>query len=154
MMKLGILRESKNPPDRRVPFTPQQCKDLLKEYSGLEIFIQPSPIRCFTDDEYKTAGLTLKEDLSHCDILMGIKEVVTSNLIPGKKYLFFSHTIKKQPHNKKLMQELISKNISMVDYECLTDINHNRIIGFGRYAGIVGAYNGILGYGKKYNLFH
>lgn len=153
MIKLGILREGKTPPDKRVPFTPLQCKDLLKEYPELEIYIQPSPIRCYTDDEYRSLGLTLQEDISHCDILIGIKEVPVDALIAGKKYLFFSHTIKKQPHNQKLMKGLIAKKITMVDYECLTDINHNRIIGFGRYAGIVGAYNGILGYGKKYNLF-
>jgi saccharopine dehydrogenase (NAD+, L-lysine-forming) len=154
MTKLGILREGKTPPDKRVPFTPLQCKQLLKEYPGLEIIIQPSPIRCYTDDEYGAAGLNLQEDISQCDVLMGIKEVPIDALIPGKKYFFFSHTIKKQAHNKKLIKAFIEKKIAMVDYECLTDINHNRVIGFGRYAGIVGAYNGILGYGKKYNLFN
>lgn len=153
MIKLGILREGKTPPDKRVPFTPLQCAELLKEYPDLSIYIQPSPIRCFTDDEYKAVGLNLQEDLSDCSILMGIKEVPIDALIPNKKYLFFSHTIKKQAHNKKLMHALIEKKITMVDYECLTDVNHNRIIGFGRYAGIIGAYNGVLGYGKKYNLF-
>lgn len=152
-IKLGILREGKTPPDKRVPFTPSQCIDLLKEYPELGIFIQPSNVRCYSNDEYRDLGLNLQEDISQCDILMGIKEVPVYELIPEKKYLFFSHTIKKQPHNKNLMKGLIAKKIAMVDYECLTDINHNRIIGFGRYAGIVGAYNGILGYGKKYNLF-
>jgi len=152
-MKLGILREGKVPPDKRVPFTPLQCSELIREYPGMEIYIQPSPIRCYSDDEYRAFGLTLQEDVSHCDVLMGIKEVPVESLIPGKKYLFFSHTIKKQPHNQKLIKALIKNKITMVDYECLTDVNHNRIIGFGRYAGIVGAYNGILGYGKKYHLY-
>jgi len=84
---------------------------------------------------------------------MGVKEVPKENLISGKKYFFFSHTIKKQAHNVKLMKTLIEKKNQMIDYETLTDKNHNRIIGFGRYAGIVGAYNGILGYGRKYDLF-
>ena len=154
MIKLGILREGKIPPDKRVPFTPSQCKELLQQFPNLELFIQPSPIRCFTDTEYTAQGLILKEDLSDCDILIGIKEVPVDALIPGKKYIFFSHTIKKQPHNQKLMKGLISKKITMVDYECLTDVNHNRVIGFGRYAGIVGAYNGLRGYGEKYDLFH
>ncbi len=152
-LKIGVLREDKNPPDKRVPLTPLICSQLLKKYPGLEIYIQPSKIRCYADEEYLHFGLNLKEDLSDCDVLMGVKEVPLDNLISGKKYFFFSHTIKKQPHNKKLMEALIEKKIQMIDYETLTDKNNNRIIGFGRYAGIVGAYNGILGYGRKYDLF-
>ncbi len=153
-LKLGVLREEKSPPDKRVPLTPLICADLLKKYPNLEIYIQPSAIRCYSDDEYRAFGLTLQEDLSQCDVLMGVKEVPKEKLIPNKKYFFFSHTIKKQPHNQKLMHTLIEKKIQMIDYETLTDVNGNRIIGFGRYAGIVGAYNGILGYGRKYDLFH
>lgn len=153
-IKLGIIREEKTPPDMRVPVTPLQCTELLKEYPGLEISVQSSKLRCYTDDEYKAFGHILREDLNHCDILMGIKEVPVDKLIPNKKYLFFSHTIKKQPYNQKLLKAVIEKKIQLVDYECLTDENNNRIIGFGRYAGIVGAYNGLLGYGKKYDLFH
>lgn len=152
-IKIGVLREEKVPQDKRVPLTPLICSELLKKYTNLEIYIQPSPIRCYSDEEYRAFGLTLQEDVSACDVLMGVKEVPYDKLIPNKKYFFFSHTIKKQPHNVKLMKALIEKQIQMVDYECLTDINSNRIIGFGRFAGIVGAYNGILGYGKKYDLF-
>ncbi|MBS1637584.1 MAG: alanine dehydrogenase [Bacteroidetes bacterium] len=152
-LKIGVLREEKSPPDKRVPLTPLICTELLRQYPNLEIVVQPSKIRCYSDDEYLAFGLTLQEDLSDCDVLMGVKEVPKDKLIPGKKYFFFSHTIKKQPHNEKLMKTLIEKKIQMIDYETLTDKNHNRIIGFGRYAGIVGAYNGILGYGRKYDLF-
>jgi saccharopine dehydrogenase (NAD+, L-lysine-forming) len=152
-IKIGVLREEKSPPDKRVPLTPLICSELIKKYPQVEIVIQPSKIRCYTDEEYVAFGLTLQEDLSDCDVLMGVKEVPSENLISGKKYFFFSHTIKKQPHNKKLMHALIEKKIQMIDYETLTDKNRNRIIGFGRYAGIVGAYNGILGYGLKYDLF-
>lgn len=148
-----MLREEKSPPDMRVPLTPLICSDLLKQYPDLEIYVQPSAIRCYHDEEYTAFGVPLKEDLSDCHVLMGVKEVPIEKLIPGKRYFFFSHTIKKQPHNKKLMHALIKKNIAMIDYETLTDKNHNRIIGFGRYAGVVGAYNGILGYGLKYDLF-
>ncbi|HTL81380.1 MAG TPA: NAD(P)-dependent oxidoreductase [Bacteroidia bacterium] len=151
-MKIGIVREGKMPRDKRVPFTPAQCILLQKEF-GLEVYVQPSPWRCFSDDEYIAAGVKLKEDLSDCDVLMGIKEVSAADLIPGKKYLFFSHTIKKQAHNKKLMLELIRKRIQMIDYECLTDPHFNRIIGFGHFAGIVGAYNGIRGYGLRFGFF-
>ena len=153
-IRLGIIREGKVPPDKRVPLTPLESSELQRRFPNLEIYVQPSPIRCYSDDEYTAFGIPLSEDLSHCDILMGVKEVPSEMLIPGKKYMFFSHTIKKQPHNRKLLRDVLEKKIQLIDYECLTDKEHNRIIGFGRYAGIVGAYNGILGYGKKYDLFH
>jgi alanine dehydrogenase len=153
-MKIGIIREGKIPQDKRVPFTPVQCKFLLETYSDLQIAVQPCAYRCYTDDEYKLQGVTLQDDLSDCDILMGVKEVPVENLISGKKYLFFSHTIKKQPYNKKLLQAVLKNNIQLIDYECLVDENFNRVIGFGRYAGIVGAYNGIMGYGLKYGMFN
>lgn len=152
-IKIGVLREEKNPPDKRVPLTPLICSDLVIKNKDLEIVVQPSKIRCYSDEEYTAFGVPLQEDLSDCDVLMGVKEVPVEKLIPGKKYFFFSHTIKKQSHNQKLMRALIEKKIQMIDYETLTDKNHNRIIGFGRYAGVVGAYNGILGYGLKYDLF-
>ncbi|MCX7728548.1 MAG: NAD(P)-dependent oxidoreductase [Bacteroidia bacterium] len=152
-IKIGILREEKTPPDKRVPLTPLVCAELVKQYPQVQIVVQPSKIRCYTDEEYISFGIPLQEDLSDCDVLMGVKEVPVDKLIPNKIYFFFSHTIKKQAHNQKLMHALIEKKITMIDYETLTDKNHNRIIGFGRYAGIVGAYNAIRGYGLKYDLF-
>jgi saccharopine dehydrogenase (NAD+, L-lysine forming) len=152
-IKIGVLREEKNPPDKRVPLTPLICSELMRKHPNVEIVVQPSPFRCYSDSEYVSFGVNLQESLKDCDILMGVKEVPVEKLIEGKKYFFFSHTIKKQVHNRKLMKALLQKKIQMIDYETLTDKNHNRIIGFGRYAGIVGAYNGILGYGLKYDLF-
>ena len=99
-MKIGVIREGKVPHDKRVPFTPVQCKYLLEEYPNLKLAVQPSPYRCYTDAEYLQQGVLLQEDMSDCDVLMGVKEVPKQDLIPGKKYLFFSHTIKKQPQNK------------------------------------------------------
>lgn len=151
-MKIGILREGKMPRDKRVPFTPEQCIELQQTF-GVDVLVQPSDWRCYTNEEYTKAGVTLQEDLSACDILLGIKEVPVADLLPGKKYLFFSHTIKKQPHNKKLIRALLEKKIQMIDYECLTDPDFNRIIGFGHYAGIVGAYNGLRGYGLRFRLY-
>lgn len=153
-VKLGIIREEKSPPDKRVPFTPLQCAELLKEYPGLEIYIQSSVIRCYSDTEYSSFGLPVVEDVSHCDILMGVKEIPKEKFIAAKTYIFFSHTIKKQAHNLKMLKAIIEKKITLIDYETMTDAGGNRIIGFGRYAGIVGAYNGLLGYGKKYDLYH
>ena len=142
------------PRDRRVPFTPEQCVQLMQAHPGLVVKVQPSPWRAFSDQEYIEMGVSLSEDMTGCDVLIGIKEVPKADLIPGKIYLFFSHTIKKQPYNRSLLQTVASKNITLLDYECLVDKKGNRIIGFGRYAGIVGAYNGVMGYGLKYGLFN
>jgi saccharopine dehydrogenase (NAD+, L-lysine-forming) len=152
-LKIGLLREEKMPADKRAAFTPAQCVELKSRYPGIELFMQPSEDRCFADELYRKVGLTISEDISFCDYLMGIKEVPPDKLIPGKKYLFFSHTIKKQPHNKPMMQALIRKKITLVDYETLRWKNGDRIIGFGRYAGIVGAYNGLLTWGRKFRAF-
>ncbi len=152
-MKIGIIKEEKVPHDKRVPFTPVQCKYLLEQHPDLELKVQPCSFRCYSDDEYRAHGIPLVEDLSDCDILMGIKEVPKDFLIENKKYLFFSHTIKKQSQNKGLLQAVIKKNIQLIDYECLTDKQEHRVIGFGRFAGIVGAYNGIMAYGLKYGLY-
>jgi hypothetical protein len=152
-LKVAIIREGKVPHDKRTPLIPTQCTQILHDFPNIELVVQPSPWRAFKDEEYVKEGLNLQEDLSDCDILIGIKEVPNADLIPGKKYMFFSHTIKKQPHNKKLLHELIRKEITMVDYECLVDKDGNRVIGFGRFAGIVGAYNGVMAYGLKYKMF-
>lgn len=151
---IGLIREEgRIPPDRRVALTPEQCQAIQKQFPNVEIWVQPSGSRCFEDHEYADRGIKLVEDLSQADILLGIKEVPVRNLIADKTYLFFSHTLKKQPHNQKLLQEILKKNIRLIDYECITDANANRLIAFGYYAGLVGAYNGVLTYGKKHNLF-
>ena len=147
-MKIGIIRETKNPPDRRVPLNPEQCRRLLDENPGLEIVVQPSPIRCFGDGEYGEQGLPLREDLSDCEVLMGVKEVEIDSLLPGKTYFFFSHTAKEQPYNRGLLQAVIEKGIRLVDYEYLTD-EGARVVAFGRWAGLVGAYNGLRGWGLR-----
>lgn len=148
MIKFGIIREGKNPPDKRVPLTPRQCKVLLTTYPEMEIKVQPSPIRAFKDEDYTKAGITLQEDLTDCDILLGVKEVPLDMLIPNKTYLFFSHTYKKQPYNKKLLQTILQKNIRLIDYEMLKEPAGKRLLGFGRYAGIVGAYNAFRAWGQ------
>lgn len=152
-IKVGIIREGKIPHDKRVPFTPEQCLTVMKQYPEVEFIVQSSSWRCYSDQEYMASGIQIKDELSDCDILMGIKEVPKKDLIPGKTYLFFSHTIKKQKHNRDLLREVLLQKIRLIDYECLVDPNGNRVIGFGRYAGIVGAYNSIMAYGLKYDLF-
>lgn len=154
MIRIGIVREGKTPQDNRVPFSPKQCREIIDQNPGVEIFVQPSSIRCFADSEYQMQNIPLQEDLSNCDILFGVKEALVETLIPYKTYLFFSHTKKAQPYNKNLMQALIAKKIHMIDYECLTHDDGHRIVGFGFWAGVVGAHNGLLAYGKKTNLFN
>lgn len=151
MIKIGIIAEGKNPPDERVPFSPQQCKTILDTYD-VELFVQSSKVRRFKDQDYIKEGIQVVDDISHCDILFGVKEVPIDHLHENKTYFFFSHTIKKQPYNRKLLQAIIKKNIRLIDYECLRN-QRGRIVGFGRYAGIVGAYNGLLAYGKRYGSF-
>jgi alanine dehydrogenase len=148
-MKIGLIREGKNPPDKRVPLTPGQCQFLKEKYTDLDIFVQPSQVRAYKDEEYSAKGIELSEDLSSCDLIMGVKEVNIEDLIPGKKFMFFSHTIKKQAHNQKLMRALLDKHIEMIDYEVLKDASNKRILGFGRYAGVVGTYNAFLTLGLK-----
>ena len=153
MLKFGILREGKVPPDARVPLSPQQCRQVIDLFP-VKLVVQPSPIRCFTDAEYKAYHIDLQEDLSSCDVLLGVKEVPIDLLIPDKTYLFFSHTIKQQPSNRKLLQAILAKHIRMIDYETLTDPTGNRLIAFGFYAGIVGSHNGLWTYGQRTGLFN
>ncbi len=151
--KAGLIREEKVPVDRRVALTPQQAA-YVQQTMGVKVYCQHSEHRCYSDQAYREQGIEVVEDISHCDILLGVKEVPIPALMPGKTYLFFSHTIKKQAYNRKLLQAILQKNIRLVDYERLTDAKGKRIVAFGRFAGIVGAYNGLHTYGKKYDLYH
>ena len=153
MIKIGLINEGKIPADSRVALTPAQCKWLRQNRSDVSILVQHSTSRCFTDAEYKSAGIDVQEDISECDILLGIKEVPVDMLIERKKYLFFSHTKKLQISNKKMLQTIIKKNITLIDYECLEHEDGTRIIGFGFFAGIVGAHNGMMAYGKRTGVF-
>lgn len=153
MTRIGLIREGKIPADNRVALTPSQCKWILKNPEEVSISVQSSGSRCFSDREYQLAGAVVKEDLSDCDILFGIKEVPVDQLLPGKTYLFFSHTKKKQPHNQQLLEAILDKKITLIDYECLEHDDGQRIIGFGFFAGIVGAHNGMMAYGNRTGLF-
>lgn len=149
-MKIGLIKEGKIPPDTRVALTPEQCARIKAKF-GLEVVViaQKSNIRAYEDEEYTRYGIALVDDVSDCDLLMGIKEVPLDELIPGKSYSFFSHTIKKQVHNRKLLQAILAKNITLIDYEVLTDDQGRRLIAFGYYAGMVGAHNALYTYGKR-----
>jgi saccharopine dehydrogenase (NAD+, L-lysine-forming) len=152
-LKVGLIREGKVPADKRVPLTPKKSVEAETTYPGLQVIVQSSFVRSYSDQEYRDLGLTVQDDVSDCDVLLGVKEVPIAQLIPNKTYFFFSHTVKKQPANRKLLQAVLANNITLVDYELLTNAAGQRVVAFGRYAGIVGAYNGLLTYGKKHGLF-
>lgn len=152
-LKLGIVKETRLPPDARVAFSPIQCKELLTKFP-VEIQVQPSEYRIFSDKDYKNQRINLVQDLSKNDILFGVKEVQKEYLIAEKTYFFFSHTIKKQPSNKQLLQRVLDLGIRLIDYECLVDKNESRLVAFGRFAGVIGAYNGLMMYGLKHKLFN
>lgn len=153
MIKIGLIREKKLPGDNRVALTPAQCKWILKNSSDVAIAVQRSEGRCFSDKEYLMAGVEVKEDMNDCDVLFGIKEVAVENLLPEKTYLFFSHTKKKQPRNQHMLQTIMERKITLIDYECLEHEDGQRIIGFGFFAGVVGAHNGMMAYGNRTGLF-
>ena len=147
-MKIGIIREGKTPPDSRVPLTPKQCKYVTENFP-VEITVKPANGRCYKNTEYRTEGVKMSDYLSDCEVLMGVKEVPISQLSLRKTYFFFSHTIKKQPYNRDLLQACVDRKIRLIDYEALVDENGKRLIAFGKFAGMVGAHNGVLTYGRR-----
>lgn len=152
-MKIALIKEGKNPPDKRVAFTPEQVLEIHRTYKNIEIFVESSDVRCYEDGEYAALGIQVLKNVSSCDVFFGIKEVPIQQLIPGKTYFFFSHTIKKQAYNRNLLQAVIDKNIKLLDYEALKNESGERIAAFGRWAGIVGAYNALWTYGQKTDLY-
>ncbi|MCH7410131.1 NAD(P)-dependent oxidoreductase [Belliella sp. DSM 111904] len=152
-MKIALIKEGKRPADRRVAFTPSQLINIQENFPDLIFKIEPSDVRSFEDEEYQSLGLEVSTDLSDCDLLIGIKEVPVPQLIPNKSYLFFSHTIKKQPFNKLLLEAILEKQIKLIDYEVIKNADGERLVAFGRWAGIVGAYNGLWTYGQKSGLY-
>jgi hypothetical protein len=153
MIRIGLIQEGKVPADNRVALTPAQCKWLRRQRTDLEIWVEPSATRCYSDREYESAGAKLSVDLSPCDIILGIKEVPVSKLIPEKTYLFFSHTKKEQLYNQSLFRALIDQKITLIDYECLEHEDGQRLLGFGFFAGVVGAHNGMMAYGNRTGLY-
>jgi len=149
MIRIALIREGKTPADNRVAFTPSQCKWIQKTFSNVCIVVQSSDNRCFTDREYSFAGIEVRENVDDCDIFFGIKEVPAESLIPDRTYLFFSHTRKRQPYNRRLFRAILDKKITLIDYECMEYEDGQRILGFGFFAGIVGAHNGVMAYGER-----
>ncbi len=152
-MKIGVIREGKTPPDQRVPLTPAQCAELKRLYPDVELVVESSEVRRIGDDEYRQEGIDVVTDLQGCDVLLGVKEVPLNELRDDTTYLFFSHTYKLQPYNAKLLRTIVDKRIRLIDYELIKRANGRRVIGFGRWAGIVGAYNGLRAWGLRHKTF-
>jgi alanine dehydrogenase len=153
-LKIAIIKERKNPPDKRVVFSPEKCQEVINQFPEVQFKVESSDIRVFPDSAYREKGIELTDDVSNCDVMLGVKEVPISALIPNKKYFFFSHTIKKQPYNRNLLKAIIENNIELYDHETIVMENGHRLIGFGRYAGLVGAYNGFRAMGLRDKLFN
>ena len=153
-MKFAIIKERKNPPDRRVVFSPEKLAEAKAAFPDAEFKVEHSDIRIFNDKAYEDLGFEVSEDVSDCDVMLGVKEVPVEALIPNKKYFYFSHTIKKQPYNRKLLKAMLERNIEMYDHETIVRENNSRLIGFGRYAGLVGAYNGFRALGLRDGIFN
>ncbi|MCF6295576.1 MAG: NAD(P)-dependent oxidoreductase [Flavobacteriaceae bacterium] len=153
-MKFALIKERKNPPDRRVVLSPQACQKIINDFPKAEIIVESSDIRVFKDEEYSNLGFQVSDDVSDADVMLGVKEVPIEVLIPNKKYFFFSHTIKKQPYNRNLLKAILEKNIEFYDHETIVNSDNLRLIGFGYYAGVVGAYNGLRAYGLKFGDFN
>lgn len=152
-VSFAIIKERKNPPDRRVVFSPEKCQDVIQKFPEAQFLVETSDVRIFQDSAYQTAGFNVSNDISEANVLLGVKEVPMEALIPLKKYFFFSHTIKKQPYNRELLRAILDKKIELYDHETIIKENGARLIGFGRYAGLVGAYNGFRALGIRDRLF-
>ncbi len=152
-MIIGIIKEGKNPPDKRVPFTPKQCVQIQNRYKDVKVIVQKSKVRAIADEAYEAMGIETKDDVRNADVLFGVKEVNVEDLVPHKMHFFFSHTIKKQAYNRELLQRIVENQIQLVDYECLRNQEGMRLVGFGRYAGIVGSYNGLRAFGLTQRTF-
>jgi len=152
-IKFALIKERKSPPDRRVVFSPKKCRNLLETFPDATIVVEKSEVRVFDDNLYEKEGIELADDLLNCDVMLGVKEVPIKALIPHKKYFFFSHTIKQQPYNRELLQAILKNKIELYDHETIVKENGDRLIGFGRYAGLVGAYNTFRALGLRDELF-
>lgn len=154
-MKIGIIKETKTPVDNRVALAPKQVAKLQKDFPNSEFYVQSSNIRAYSDNEYRSLGIKVVDNVDDCDVLFGIKEATIESLIPNKHYFFFGHIAKMQEYNRPLIQDMIKKNITFSDYEYLVDDNNARVCAFGWWAGVVGVYYTLRGYGLrtgKYNL--
>ncbi len=148
MTTIGIRREDKSPFEKRCPLTPDHIRRAISEY-GVDFVVQPAPLRIFKDEEFTRAGATVSEDLSKCDVVLGVKEIPKEKFEEGKAYVFFSHTAKAQSYNMDMLSQLLERNCSLVDYERISDVDGRRLVFFGYYAGLAGMLESLWSLGQR-----
>ncbi|MGE5341043.1 MAG: bifunctional lysine ketoglutarate reductase /saccharopine dehydrogenase family protein [Candidatus Omnitrophota bacterium] len=148
---IGIRREDKNKWERRVPLVPRDVKELKEKY-GIKTIIQPSAIRIFTDEEYARAGAEINEDLSEAPVILAVKEIPIPYFQKDKTYIFFSHTIKGQDYNMSMLKHMMALKCNLIDYERVVNEKNQRLIFFGKYAGMAGMVDTLHAFGQKLKL--
>ena len=151
-IKFGIRREDKNQWERRVPIIPSHIKEILNENRDIQVIVQPSKIRVFSDNEYQEAGAIIKEDLSDCKVVFAVKEIPINFFKSNVTYVFFSHTIKGQKYNMSMLKKMMDLKCNLIDYEKITNAEGFRIVFFGRYAGLAGMIDTLWSFGERMKL--
>ena len=148
MTRIGIRCEDKSRWERRTPLIPADVKRLIAEHK-LQFTAQRSPIRAFSEDEYRAAGAQVADNLADCPIIMGVKEIPAAKFEPNKTYVFFSHTIKGQPGNMPMLRRLMELKCNLIDYEKIVDDQNRRLVFFGRFAGLAGMIDSLWTFGQR-----
>lgn len=146
--KVGIRREDKNIWERRVPLTPQHVKQLTQQ-AGLQFCVQPSDIRAFADSDYAAAGAQIQEDQSGCPVVFAVKEIPLDFFQSNGTYIFFAHVIKGQKYNMPMLQRMLDRKCTLIDYEKVTNEQGRRLIFFGRHAGLAGMIDSLWALGQR-----
>ena len=150
-MILGIRNEDKSKWERRVPLIPEHIKRLIEE--GYKVIVEPSTHRYIENTEFEKAGAIVTEDINNADIIIGVKEIPKEKIEKNKIYMFFSHTIKGQEYNMPMLKTLLEKKCTLIDYELIKDTTTGeRLIFFGRFAGIAGMIETLYAAGQKYKM--
>jgi len=145
---IGIIRETKNEWERRAPLIPADVKSLLAG-QPVQFVVQPSDLRIFREEEYLAQGAAICDDLSGCEMIIGIKEIKIKDLLTQKIYLFFSHTIKGQSYNMPMLRKIMELEDTLIDYERMINEKGQRLIYFSYHAGLAGVIDTLWAYGKK-----
>ncbi|XP_053497873.1 alpha-aminoadipic semialdehyde synthase, mitochondrial [Ictalurus furcatus] len=145
---MAIRREDVNVWERRAPLAPQHVKEITA--AGYKVLVQPSNRRAIHNRFYEKAGAIIQEDISEASLIIGVKRPPEEKIIPRKTYAFFSHTIKAQEANMGLLDDILKKEVRLIDYEKMVDDNGFRIVAFGKWAGVAGMINILHGLGLRF----
>ncbi len=145
---IGIRHEDKYKLERRAPLTPKHVARLVKQ-KKLDIIVQSSDKRVFSDEEYFHAGAKIAKDLKKCSVIFGVKEMPESFFEAEKTYVFFAHVVKGQPYNMAMLHRMMELKCNLIEYEKVVDEQGKRLIFFGRYAGMAGMINSLWALGLR-----